>query len=55
MVPLLIGVASLGVAAFVSSYLRTGARIRRTEAERMTMESSRRRRLATTPQQEARP
>jgi peptidoglycan hydrolase-like protein with peptidoglycan-binding domain len=55
MVPLLIGVALLGVAAFVSSYLRTGARIRRTEAERMTMESSRRRRLATTPQQEARP
>jgi hypothetical protein len=41
-VPVFVAIGLLGVAAFVSSYLRTGARIRRTQAERFALEADRR-------------
>jgi hypothetical protein len=53
-VPLIIAIALLGAGAFVSSYMKTGARIRRTEAERIATETIRRRQASSTPRQEAR-
>jgi hypothetical protein len=53
-VPLIIAIALLGAGAFVSSYVKTGARIRRTEAERIATETIRRRQASSTPRQEAR-